>query len=258
MNEYLIEQWAAWMREGNLAPKTIRLRTCLLWTFARHHDLRTAQPSDIHAHLASRPGGAWSKASHLASLRGFYRFALRSGLVDHDPTLLAHPIRVPAKVQEPIPRPVLAAALAKADERACFMMLLAARAGLRRAEIAELNSDEIAATHLTITGKGQRVRVIPVHRDLRALLATVHGWAFPSRKRPGEHLTPDHVGSIVKAATGGWTAHSLRRRFATDAYEGTSDLRSVQDLLGHASPTTTAKYVRSNEAALRRAVDAVA
>lgn len=56
-----------------------------------------------------------------------------------------------------------------------------------------------------------------------------------------------------------WTTHDLRRMFTTRAYDqGGRDLRAVQELLGHSDPTTTTKYVRPNDRAMRRAVLAVA
>jgi site-specific recombinase XerD len=257
MNEELISAWLDWLEAGNVSPATLRLRHILIWTFARHHDLATATPADVQRHLATRPGGAASKASHLSTLRSFYRFSLRAGLVDHDPTLLVHPIRVHCAQQEPIPATVLASALGRVDARTRFMLLLGSKEGLRRSEIAELCSAEISETHLTILGKGGKVRRVPIHRDVRACLAAVDGWAFPSCRRPGDHIGPDEVAHVVRMATG-WTTHSLRRRFAQDAYDGTLDLRAVQELLGHADSATTSRYVRSSQSNLEAAVLAVA
>lgn len=64
--------------------------------------------------------------------------------------------------------------------------------------------------------------------------------------------------SIEAALGDGWTTHSLRHRFATQAYRATRDIRAVQQLLGHSSPTTTARYVLVDEDSLAAAVLAVA
>jgi len=93
---------------------------------------------------------------------------------------------------------------------------------------------------------------------LRSLPA---GWFFPNGR--GGHLTPAHTGKLLRIALSGSaeagrvTGHQLRHRFATRAYLATGDLLSVQQLLGHASPATTQRYVLG-DSARRRAVAAAA
>ena len=85
------------------------------------------------------------------------------------------------------------------------------------------------------------------------------GWAFPSNVKPGEHVTPETIQRAVSAALGEpWSTHDLRRWAATQWYNATRDLRTVQELLGHSDPATTVKYVRPNTDAMRRAVLSVA
>jgi len=70
------------------------------------------------------------------------------------------------------------------------------------------------------------------------------------------------VGRIMSDALGGprsgWTAHTLRHRFATRAYAGDRDILSVQQLLGHSSVATTQRYTAPPDDALRKAVMSVA
>jgi integrase len=143
-----------------------------------------------------------------------------------------------------------------------FALLLGARAGLRREEIAGLHARHVGRGFLHITGKGGKARRVPIHPDLRpylAELATADTWAFPSHVHPGQHVTPETICRWCSDALGPpWTTHSLRRRFAVSAYEGTHDLRAVQVLLGHSSPTTTARYIHADDDALTAAVLAVA
>lgn len=91
-----------------------------------------------------------------------------------------------------------------------------------------------------------------------ALRATCDGgWAFPSDR--GGHLTPAHVSRLVgRLLPPGVTMHSLRHRFATRAYAVATDLLTVQALLGHASPSTTLRYVQLPDDGLRRTVLAAA
>jgi integrase len=201
-------------------------------------------------------------SSHLAALRSFYRWATASGRLDHDPTLLVRSIRVPTRDMEPVPKVILDRALLLSDNRTRFALLLGSRAGLRREEIATLSDQCVSRGHLVIVGKGSKQRRIPIHPDLRPYLdeLTAHpGWAFPSSRLPGCHVTPETIQKRVTAALGEpWTTHSLRRYFALACYDATRDIRAVQALLGHTSPATTARYVRADEDSMRAAVLAVA
>ena len=93
-------------------------------------------------------------------------------------------------------------------------------------------------------------------RQFAEQIGVSHGtiWAFPSPTR-ASHLTANHVGLLIsRALPQGWTAHSLRRRFATTVYAGSHDIRAVQQLLGHSSVQTTQVYVGVDRTALWAAV----
>lgn len=260
----LIDGWIDWLESGNLSPNTVRNRRYTMGTFLRQYpDLQAVTLADIQTHLASLAGGAQCRVGHLAALRSFYKWAHLSGHVDHNPTALSRSIRVPEKQMPPCPKKVLdRALLLTCDYDAKFMLLLGSRAGLRREEIATFSAACVGANHLTIMGKGSKQRRIPIHPDLRPYcdeLVRTGGWAFVSHVLPGCHVVPDTVARAVNDALGGpWTTHSLRRYFATSAYRATRDLRSVQALLGHSSPTTTAKYIAAEDDAMTAAVLAVA
>lgn len=136
------------------------------------------------------------------------------------------------------------------------MARLAAYAGLRAAEIAQVHSTHLEGDVLRVVGKGGKVRFVPVtNRRLLVQLRDLVGWAFPSPA--GGHLTPGHVTRLLsEALPDGWTAHTLRHRFATVVYDGTRDLLTLSALLGHARPETTQRYVRLSPDALRAAVAA--
>jgi integrase/recombinase XerC len=156
------------------------------------------------------------------------------------------------------PEAVVADALAHADRRVELMILLAARQGLRRGEIALVHSRDVSADlcgwSLRVHGKGARERVIPLHDDIaHRLRALDDGWAFPGQI--DGHLSPRWVGHLIRdALLGDWTAHTLRHRFATVAYSGGRDLVAVQELLGHSRPETTRQYIRLPDDAMRAAI----
>jgi integrase len=256
----LVESWLDWMRAKGSAPGTLRVRASHLHRFALHVDPLTATERDVvDFMLLNHRLRPESRKSLVASLRSFYRWALAGGLVSVDPTASLGRVRVPPAVPRPIADAELRAAFTAADEEATLMLALGAYAGLRRAEIAAVHSDDVDGLSLIVTGKGGRTRRIPVHPSLAGRLAGLEGWAFPSPVRPGEHASPDYISSRLEAVLPPpWTAHSLRHYFATKAYQGTHDLRAVQQLLGHSSPTTTARYTLVDDDSLIAAVLAVA
>lgn len=255
-----VEQWSEWMRARGVAAGTLRVRRSHLLRLAAYCDPLAAGEQDIVAFMAShRHLKPESRKSMVASLRSFYTWALRSRLVATDPTIGLGSIRVPPAVPRPLPQRVLRNALRDADDETRLMLLLGAYAGLRRAEIAAVHSDDVEGLALVVTGKGGRTRRIPVHPLLAGRLAAVRGWAFPSPVRPGEHVSPDYVASrLERVLEDPWTPHSLRHYFATMAYRGTHDLRAVQQLLGHSNPQTTARYTLVDDDAMTAAVNAVA
>lgn len=256
-NEALAEAWLAWLAAGNAAAGTLRMRRCLLRRFAAGRSLRDATGLDIQTFIAGLPGGAWSRQSYVATLRGFYRHAVLTGAIESDPTRLLPTVRTPVGSPKPVPEHVLALALGRSPDRTRLMLLLGAYAGLRRAEIAAVHSDDVCDTHLTVTGKGRKTRQIPIHPRLGPVLRSVGGWAFPASTGTG-HIDPQTVARHVAGALGHpWTTHSLRHRFASEAYRERRDLRAVQQLLGHSSPQTTASYVAVRDDALVAVVASV-
>ena len=247
------------LRAAGRAPSTVRLRQMHLERFFSWlgADPLTADSEALTAYMAANDWAPETRKSVRASLRGFYQWAEESGRIDADPSRRLPKVTVPQGVPHPTPSDVVADALARATDRELLMVYLAAYAGLRRAEVAGLHSRNVVGDDLVVTGKGGRTRVIPLHPALAAGLAGRAGYIFPGRD--AGHLSPDRVGKILTKLLGsGWTAHSLRHRFATRAYAAERDLLTVQQLLGHSSVATTQRYTQVPDDARRRAVNNVA
>lgn len=138
------------------------------------------------------------------------------------------------------------------------MLMLAAHAGLRCAEIAAVHTRDAVDGVLRVHGKGGRVRSVPLTSALeQAITSMPAGYAFPGADRG--HLSAHWVGRVIADALGGgWTAHTLRHAFATKAYAADRDLLAVQQLLGHSNPQTTARYASVPTESLVRAVQSAA
>lgn len=195
--------------------------------------------------------------------RGFYGWAVRTGRTKANPAAGLPTVRVPRALPRPITNPALLDALHRADDRQRTIMLLAALAGLRRAEIAGLAWEDWNGDQLTIRGKGGRYRWVPVHPELTEALTAWRQRSQPSpyvfpNPKTGQPLTPPHLATLLRGALPpGWTLHQLRHRFATTAYGVQRDLRAVQELLGHAKPETTARYAAVPDGAISAAVAGV-
>jgi len=255
----LVTAWIDYLRGLDRAHDTIRIRRATLTAFIAEHDLAAATMTDVVAWIGAQPGGPGRRQGHLAGLRGFYRWAVAMDYADRDPTVLIPGYHVPRPSKLPVPEHVLADALSRADDRTTLAVLLGAYQGLRRAEIAAVHSNDVAGEWLTVLGKGRRRRRVPIHPLLRDRLAALDGWAFPSPRCPGEHVSGGTIARWVNDALGeGWTPHSLRRRLGTRSYRASRDIRAVQQILGHVSIASTQLYVYADDDSLTAAIRAVA
>ena len=238
----------------------------------RAADLTTITPAELRAHLAERRGGeaalsARSLAQTLAAIRGFHGFLDRR-LDLPNPRLAL--VRGP-RVKPSLPRPVspdqalglLAEPEADPDAdpweaaRDTAVLALMYGAGLRVSEALSLTAaDAPLGATLRITGKGAKTRIVPVLPQIGAAVeayrARLPFGLAPAdalfRARRGGPLSPRHVQATVQRLRGrlglpdSATPHALRHSFATHLLGAGADLRSLQELLGHASLSTTQKY----------------
>lgn len=251
------EDWESWLAASGKPESTRYLRTYQLRRFAAEHaDPWAVTSDDLVAWLAVKGWALETRRSYRAALRSFYGWAHRAGRIPADPSLDLPPVRPAVALPRPTPESVLREALVDADERVRCMMLLAARCGLRRAEVAQVHSrdveEDLLGWSLVVHGKGRRDRRVPLPDEVRfALRRQGEGWAFPG---PHGHLGPVRVGELVsEALPEGWTMHTLRHRYATRCYAGSRDLLAVSTLLGHTRPETTRRYVGLSDDSLRSA-----
>jgi len=259
IGEYLAEQTAAG------APATTR------YTRRQHleHLARRAPASPwalTGAHLVDYAAGqTWAvetRRGRRSTFLSFYRWAIATGRTTDNPALMLPKVKAKIGRARPAPESVYRQAVAAGDVRARLILRLAAEAGLRRTEIASIHSrdliEDLVGWSLIVHGKGDRERVVPLPDGLARVLRNLPaGYAFPGRD--GGHLSPRWVGKIASTIMpGDYTLHTLRHRFATLAYQVDRDVFVVQELLGHASPATTRRYVQTQPENLRRTVVAVA
>ena len=248
--EYSTEQRAARRSSG-----TIKLhRHYLNRLAAQHAHPWTVTTAHLRAFLAVPTWSAETQKSARAAVAGFYRWAEREGYVDVDPSARLSAVTVPTGVARPVPEPVLRRALGLGDARERLMILIAAYAGLRCAEIARLHHDDLDGQILYVTGKGGKTRIVPVeHPEILGAFARADGYLFPGRI--DGHLSAGYVSKLFgEALPDGWTGHKLRHRFATRSNAVNPDLLALGKVLGHSRPETTQRYVQVSQEALLRVV----
>lgn len=247
------------LRQAGRSPGTVRLhRHYLHHTAAKVRRPWSATTAQLAAALDVPHWSSETRKSARGVLVGFYRWGVSAHLIDHNPAALLLPVTVPPGRPRPTPEAVLERAVALADPRTRLMLLLAAYAGLRCAEIARVQTSDLVGRTLYVTGKGGKTRTVPILReDVQHAIHRAGGWLFPGRV--DGHLAPGTVTRLLsEVLPEGWTGHTLRHRFATRAYAGTHDLRAVGELLGHSKMDTTVRYVLLPDDALVAAVAAAA
>jgi integrase/recombinase XerD len=280
--ERAIEEYLAYLRvERGLAAATIRAYRADLSDFAAGPgaaDRWAEGPEPARAHLAARtrrgstggsdPGLApTSLRRRAASIRGFYRFAYGDGVIERDIAAHIDLPRQPRLLPETLTVAEVEALLEAApDLRGRALLELLYAAGLRVSEALGLDREDLSTDggFVRVIGKGDKERLVPVGdialdwlgrwlaEDRPRLLALSH--VTPPRGGPlflgdrGGRLARQQGFAIVKSAARGAglpeaiSPHTLRHSFATHLLEGGADLRIVQELLGHASISTTQLY----------------
>lgn len=221
-------------------------------------------PEGLLAWFGSQTWATETRRSWRSTLRAFWRWAIATTRCDHSPADALPIVRATQPLPRPAPDEILQQSVRNTDPRTALILRLAAEAGLRRAEIAMIHDrdvfQDLDGWSLIVHGKGDRQRLVPLTRQLALLVrarTTEHGWLLPGDD--GGHLSPRWVGKLAtNALPGDWTLHTLRHRFATRAYGIDRDVFTVQQLLGHASPATTQRYVALDTSSLRSTVERVA
>ena len=273
----LVDQFVNYLLiEKGLAKKTIEAYSRDLTEYL--HFLEKEQITAIDAadtivilkHLiAMRDAGlgARSRARHLVTLRGFYRFLVQEKILAHDPARLVDLPKGGLKLPDVLSIEDVRSLLSTPDtsnvrgSRDAAMLELLYAAGLRVSELVNLKIQDVnlEAGFVRVFGKGAKERVVPFGRHAgkritaylkearpRLVKTLVSPYLFVARagkpmtrqgfwKRLGQYVLKAGIAKKV-------TPHSLRHSFASHLLEGGADLRAVQVMLGHVDISTTQIY----------------
>jgi len=228
------------------------------------------------ADMAGRGLARTTVARRVSALRSFYRFCGRTGRVNiNDLSWLRAP-RPPKSVPKPVSeedaRALLAAIFRRrgddwAKQRDFALLMMLYGSGLRISEALDLTRRDVPlGDWLRITGKGGKIREVPVLPAIAEAVAAYVG-ACPFDGGPDAPLFVSARGNAFGARSAQRlveslrlelslpahvTPHALRHAFATHLLGNGADLRAIQELLGHASLSTTQRYTNVDEAHLLR------
>jgi site-specific recombinase XerD len=253
---------AAWATANALTPQQVDYRALRRWA----------------ARLSGQGAAPRTMARKLASIRGLFRSLLEHGEVGANPADLLPAPRLPQTLPTTLKPTEVAALLERIpastplEQRDRALFELAYGSGLRAEELVDLDVDHVDfdAEQVRVHGKGDKTRYVPTGEHALRSIA-----AYLERARPalagaeadpalflsksGRRLSTSDVRRRLRvwarhaATQTGVHPHALRHSFATHLLEGGADLRAIQEMLGHASISTTQVYTRVESARLRAA-----
>ena len=279
----VLESFLTWLtvERGRAANTVASYRRDIVaasgWLATQGLTLETATSAGLEAYVAgllAEGGAASSAARRLAALRTFYRWMANEGLVSVDPTLALEGVRVPAGVPKPLSADdtdLLLAAVVGDDPEAVrdwALLEFLYTTGERVSDVCGLDMDDLdlVGSVVRLFGKGSKERVVPVGSVAVAALRT---WLEDGRRQltpdrwrsgsdrnavfltnTGRRLNRQKAWDIVRSAGrraglgDDLSPHVLRHTCATHMLEHGADLRIVQEMLGHASISTTQVYTK--------------
>lgn len=266
------------------------LEAFLRWCDSRGLDALHPGRRGLRAYLGYLDAAQYERNTvnrHLSALRGFFGWLVVAGLEDDDPSTTLSSLKKHARLPRKIPPAQLAAIFAvhgpqglggslrnqdAADMRDQAVLELLYASGCRVSEASGLDVGDVdfSLRQVKVFGKGGKERIVPLHDLSLASLRTYLQLARPQFAHTerdarslflssrGNRYSPDAIRRMFRSTQlaagldGAYTPHDLRHTFASDLLEGGADLRSVQEMLGHASPSTTQIYTHLSPGYLKQ------
>lgn len=260
--------------EKGLSQNTIDAYRRDLSDFAQNlEDIHTINRMNINAYvrtLRERKLAPTSVIRKVASLRGFFKWATSSGILEKNPAATLEQPKTPQRLPKVV-------SVKEIDEMLHnnltplehVMMELLYSCGLRVSELVnlKLNDIDLSSKYIRCFGKGSKERIIPIGEQAKAMLQEY----FPTRdllvkkynlttknlliKDNGHFVTRQDVYNFIhaqgKLIHKNISPHTLRHSFATHLLENGADLRVVQELLGHSDVSTTQLYTHISKKRLK-------
>jgi len=237
--DMIFEAYESRLRRRQASPCTMQGFRIAAAHFERSLDPATATALDIEEWLSGQGWAVSTQHTVFTWVRASYRYAVKRGLLDRDPTVMVELPRLP----DPDPRCLTVAEIEDAvsgcrSELDLLILDLFRYTGMRIVEMHRLTVNDIEGGQMHIHGKGGRWRWLPIHPEIR--LTTTHPWVLPGRNGP---MTT----AAIRKRLGRFTdanPHSFRSTVAT--YLGRADVPEtvIQAILGHRPNTIYGRHYR--------------
>lgn len=271
----------------NLSENTVRaysidLDEYLEWCAREGINPLTIEHREIRSWLATLSQAGYSSATvnrHLSAVRSFYKWLLSIGETKQDAAAAVSSPKLAKRLPKTMSDKdvsrlldVCANDIEGIRDRALIELLYASGARISEAAGIKLSDIDFSQKQLRLFGKGSKERIVPLYQEALSALDTYIASARPALlskgKEPSANLFISVRGNAMSAAAlrvrferlvklagldSSLTPHSMRHTFATELLEGGADLRSVQELLGHESLSTTQIYTHLSVERLKSA-----
>ena len=279
-------------RVRGLSPETVRayrshLDAYVQWCERETIDGLCVSVTELRSYLAERQAAGDAPrtlAAHLSAIRSFYRWLNMEEVIDSDPAAALRFPKLPSTLPVVLSSSQIDSLFGSVEDstpqgvRDRMMLELFIASGARISELARLCLQDFARTQrvLRLLGKGSKERIVPLYDRAFDSVDTYIWQARPLLLKKSASVSLDtarlfisdrgrpmdaaalrrRFDALVRAAglPTGITPHAMRHTFATELLEGGADLRSVQELLGHSSLSTTQIYTHLTPDRLRDAI----
>ena len=241
------------------------------------NEVQRIQLVQFLTYLKEQGKSSRTAARHIASIRAFHQFLLRTKVMDHDPSVYIETPQLERNLPDRLSVQEVEMLLNAPNKKDRYgirdkaMLELLYATGIRVSELIHLKLDDIQLTmgFIRCTGKGNKERIIPIGKTAIAAIDEYIEKARPHFVSPknqddslflnhhGKQLTRQGFWKILKKLTHDLgmtkelTPHTLRHSFAAHLLENGADIRSVQEMLGHADLSTTQIYTHFTKARLK-------